>query len=145
MPKTVPNSTHFLPDPLPMKQRALPQSFWQQPNVANPQPPGVVCSALPALPLGAERVGGAGDDGGVDITPVEEVASPVEVAASGAASAVASSTNSVRTKIISAANTDLLFSLFNVVEEEEVQRRIHVVKRGRCVQTNSLKSGPQVA
>ena len=125
-----------------MKQRALPQSFWQQPNVANPQPPGVVCSALPALPLG-EGSRSTGDE--VDITPVEEVASPVEVVASGAASAVAASTNSVRTKIISAANTDLLFSLFNVVEEEEVQRRIHVVKRGRCVQMNLLKSGPQVA
>ena len=120
-----------------MKQRALPQSFWQQPNVANPQPPGVVCSALPALPLG-EGSRSTGDE--VDITPVEEVASPVEVATSGAASAVAAS-NSVRTKIISAANTDLLFSLFNVVEEEEVQRRIHVVKRGRCVQMNL----PQVA
>ena len=66
-----------------MKQRALPQSFWQQPNVANPQPPGVVCSALPALPLGAP--GGAvgpGDDGGgggVDITPVEEVASQLQL------------------------------------------------------------------
>ena len=128
-----------------MKQRALPQSFWQQPNVANPQPPGVVCSALPALPLGgAERVGGAGDE--VDITPVEEVASPVlEVAAaSGATSATVAAPNSVRTKIISAANTDLLFSLFNVVEEEEVQRRIHVVKRGRCVQ-HRLNCNSQVA
>ena len=117
-----------------MKQRALPQSFWQQPNVANPQPPGVVCSALPALPLEANR--GAGDDGGyggVDITPVEEVASPAASGAAAASAAVAASTNSVRTKIISAANTDLLFSLFNVVEEEEVQRRIHVVKRGRYV------------
>ena len=119
-----------------MKQRALPQSFWQQPNVANPQPPGVICSALPALPLG-EGSRSTGDE--VDITPVEEVASPVEMPASGAAPAVAASTNSVRTKIISAANTDLLFSLFNVVEEEEVQRRIHVVKRGRCVQMNLLK------
>ena len=71
-------------DPLPMKQRALPQSFWQQPNVANPQPPGVVCSALPALPLGGTPGGGVGgvvgpgDDGGVDITPVEEVASQLQ-------------------------------------------------------------------
>ena len=128
-----------------MKQRALPQSFWQQPNVANPQPPGVVCSALPALPLGAPAgvgVGGVGpgDDGGgcVDITPVEEVASAAsEVVA--AASAVPVANNSVRTKIISAANTDLLFSLFNVVEEEEVQRRIHVVKRGRCVVRRSIE------
>ena len=73
-----PNLTrnNFTSDPLPMKQRALPQSFWQQPNVANPQPPGVVCSALPALPLGAPggAVGPGDDGGGVDITPVEEVA-----------------------------------------------------------------------
>ena len=121
-----------------MKQRALPQSFWQQPNVANPQPPGVVCSALPALPLGAPAgvgVGGVGpgDDGGgcVDITPVEEVASAASEVVAAASAAVPVANNSVRTKIISAANTDLLFSLFNVVEEEEVQRRIHVVKRGR--------------
>merc|ERR1719367_282863 len=33
--------------------------------------------------------------------------------------------------ITSPANTDLLFSLFNSVEEEEAQRRIHVVRRGR--------------
>ena len=121
-----------------MKQRALPQSFWQQPNVANPQPPGVVCSALPALPLGAAGAvgGGAGDDGSVDITPVEEVASQLQLNDNMAASGAAASTpvNSVRTKIISAANPGLLFSLFNVVEEEEVQRRIHVVKRGRCVE-----------
>ena len=122
-----------------MKQRALPQSFWQQPNVANPQPPGVVCSALPALPLGAAGAGGggAGDDGSVDITPVEEVASQLQLndsmAGAGATAAASTPANSVRTKIISAANTDLLFSLFNVVEEEEVQRRIHVVKRGRWV------------
>ena len=141
-----------------MKQRALPQSFWQQPNVANPQPPGVVCSALPALPLGAAGPGGsgAGDDGSVDITPVEEVTSQLQLndtmAGPGAVAAASTPANSVRTKIISAANTDLLFSLFNVVEEEEVQRRIHVVKRGRCVQRNfklctgsaRLKGGPQV-
>ena len=33
--------------------------------------------------------------------------------------------------VTSAANTDLLFSLFNSVEEEEEQRRIHIVRRGR--------------
>ena len=54
-----------LADPLPMKQRALPQSFWQQPNKANPQPPGVVYSNLPPLPLGGDEAS--------EITPVEEV------------------------------------------------------------------------
>ena len=33
--------------------------------------------------------------------------------------------------VTSAANTDLLFSLFNGVEEEESQRKIHLVRRGR--------------
>ena len=34
-------------------------------------------------------------------------------------------------RTVTAANTDLLFSLFNGVEEEETQRRIHLVRRGR--------------
>ncbi|TRY79469.1 hypothetical protein TCAL_08923 [Tigriopus californicus] len=140
-------------EPLPMKQRALPQSFWQQPNNANPQPPGIVCAALPPLPLG-------GDDMG-DMTPVEEVthgffamnspssansftprdyvSSTSQEGAPGAPtglpnSPMASSTSSSLKRgerVISAANTDLLFSLFNSVEEEETQRRIHVVRRGR--------------
>ena len=33
-----------------MKMRALPQSFWQQPNNANPLSPGAVFSVLPPLP-----------------------------------------------------------------------------------------------
>ena len=33
-----------------MKLRALPQSFWQQPNLANPLSPGAVYSRLPPLP-----------------------------------------------------------------------------------------------
>jgi hypothetical protein len=33
-----------------MKMRALPQSFWLQPNQANPLPPGSVYSTLPPLP-----------------------------------------------------------------------------------------------
>jgi len=32
---------------------------------------------------------------------------------------------------VSEANTDLLFSLFNGVEEDESQRKIHLVRRGR--------------
>ena len=135
-----------------MKQRALPQSFWQQPNVANPHPPGIVCSALPPLPLG-------GDDAG-EMTPVEEVSGSSLFQSASASSNIPtgaqSSLNSASRerdsnvaldgasgstlvgalskkgeRIISAANTDLLFSLFNSVEEEEAQRRIHVVRRGR--------------
>ena len=37
-------------EPLPMKLRALPQSFWQQPNNANPLSPGAFYSTLPPLP-----------------------------------------------------------------------------------------------
>ena len=61
-----------LADPLPMKQRALPQSFWQQPNKANPQPPGVVYSNLPPLPLGGDEAS--------EITPVEEVSNGGDLA-----------------------------------------------------------------
>lgn len=149
-------------EPLPMKQRALPQSFWQQPNNANPQPPGIVCAALPPLPLG-------GDDMG-DMTPVEEVTQgffslnssscpstlasrehaslPCQEGASGsspsnhAGQPSAASTSSLKRgeRVISAANTDLLFSLFNSVEEEEAQRRIHVVRRGRPKKSSTTGS-----
>ena len=34
-------------------------------------------------------------------------------------------------RTVTSANTDLLFSLFNGVEEEEAQRKIHLVRRGR--------------
>ena len=43
-----------------------------------------------------------------------------------------------RAMVTSTANTDLLFSLFNSVEEEEAQRRIHVVRRGRYVKMYPL-------
>ena len=111
-----------------MKQRALPQSFWQQPNVANPQPPGVVVSQLPPLPLESGAGNPAGTSGPAvngdapsDMTPVEDVGREPDLG------------KRVDKVHISAANTDLLFSLFNSVEEEEAQRRIHVVRRGRCV------------
>ena len=136
-----------------MKQRALPQSFWQEPNVTNPQPPGIIFSNLPPLPL---------DEGG-DLTPIEEVSQPtftgnnhnavtvstgpiqqtvsssVQTQAANQQQPVGAISKSVEAvlvtrkpeRIISAANTDLLFSLFNSVEEEEVQKKIHVVRRGR--------------
>ncbi|XP_071805198.1 uncharacterized protein [Asterias amurensis] len=36
-------------DPLPMKLRALPQSFWQQPNTVNTAPPGAMYTVLPPV------------------------------------------------------------------------------------------------
>ncbi|XP_022085540.1 uncharacterized protein LOC110976517 [Acanthaster planci] len=36
-------------DPLPMKLRALPQSFWQQPNSVNAVPPGSMYTVLPPV------------------------------------------------------------------------------------------------
>jgi hypothetical protein len=79
-----------------MKLRALPQSFWLQPNQANPLPPGSVYSTLPPLP-GQEAE------------------------------------QEPRERTVSEANTDLLFSLFNSVEQEEedAKRRIHLIRRGR--------------
>ncbi|RUS73953.1 hypothetical protein EGW08_018291, partial [Elysia chlorotica] len=48
------NHTPFSPcclvEPLPMKLRALPQSFWQQPNVAHQVSPATLFPILPPLP-----------------------------------------------------------------------------------------------
>ena len=113
-----------------MKQRALPQSFWQQPNIANPQSPGIIYSTLPPLPLNVDDVS--------DITPVEEVMSSSSASVSAFSSSLSMSTSTSMEsglrrpeRFVSAANTDLLFSLFNTFEEEEAQRRIHIVRRGR--------------
>jgi hypothetical protein len=51
-----------------MKQRALPQSFWQQPNVANAVPPSSIYSSLPPLFVNGDDV--------ATLTPIEEVTSP---------------------------------------------------------------------
>ena len=42
----------YIPEPLPMKLRALPQSFWIQPNRSNNLPPSG--SLLPPLMLGKD-------------------------------------------------------------------------------------------
>lgn len=41
--------TKIRKDPIPMRLRALPQSFWQQPNTVNPASPGSMYSVLPPL------------------------------------------------------------------------------------------------
>ena len=160
-----------------MKQRALPQSFWQEPNiVANSQAPGSAYSTLPPLDLGgAIGVGGLSliDDRSIQDEPSNNIVSmeemnqkPTSIPPSMSSSMISSTSQlssganllasqSISTSlsslndisvirrpsnpvpprekhiITSPANTDLLFSLFNSVEEEEAQRRIHVVRRGR--------------
>ena len=101
-----------------MKMRALPQSFWQQPNNANPLSPGAVFSVLPPLPGQA----------GPDVEIFDHVPGLSEVAGQEAQQVLESKRSEQR---VSEANTDLLFSLFNGVEEEESQRKIHLVRRGR--------------
>eukprot|EP00090_Calanus_glacialis_P000500 TRINITY_DN10302_c0_g1_i1.p1 TRINITY_DN10302_c0_g1~~TRINITY_DN10302_c0_g1_i1.p1 ORF type:complete len:412 (-),score=97.72 TRINITY_DN10302_c0_g1_i1:1088-2323(-) len=105
-------------EPLPMKMRALPQSFWQQPNNANPLSPGAVYSTLPPLPGQA----------GPDTELLEHIPALADVAGEDAEELL-DKRKSERT--VTAANTDLLFSLFNGVEEDENQRQIHLVRRGR--------------
>ena len=114
-----------------MKQRALPQSFWQEPNVTNPQAPGAVCSTLPPLELNSDLVDSLTliDDANLGVVP------------SLSASATSLQSDVIRKppeRMITAANTDLLFSLFNSVEEEEEQRRIHIVRRGRPKKLGNL-------
>ena len=95
-----------------MKLRALPQSFWQQPNQANPLlPPGSAFSTLPPLP---------GQEADLDHVP------PLaDVAGEGAEQVL-------RERSVTAANTDLLFSLFNNVEADgDSRKKIHMVRRGR--------------
>ncbi len=124
------NETDPISEPLPMKQRALPQSFWQQPNVSNPQPPGVVCSNLPPLPIDEEAsivAPSAGSSAAWTEAGQQQQQQQQQQQRKQPHQQASASERSV----ISAANTDLLFSLFNSVEEEEAQRRIHVVRRGR--------------
>lgn len=49
-----------------------------------------------------------------------------------------------REQRVSEANTDLLFSLFNGVEEEDAQRRIHLVRRGRPKKPPPVFSRPRM-
>ena len=102
-----------------MKMRALPQSFWQQPNNANPLSPGAVYSVLPPLPGQAAH----------DEDLLAHVPPLADVAGEGAEQVL--ETRSKSEHRVSEANTDLLFSLFNGVEQEETQKKIHLVRRGR--------------
>ncbi|KAF4519958.1 hypothetical protein B566_EDAN005457 [Ephemera danica] len=88
-------------EPLPMKLRALPQSFWQQPNQPTSMSP-----AFPVLP--PLFVQPRGEPGGRD-GPEETAHEPL---------------------LLSPANTELLFSLFRSVEQDEGPQP-PVIRRGR--------------
>ena len=102
-----------------MKMRALPQSFWQQPNNANPLSPGAVYSRLPPLPGQAVH----------EEDLLDHVPALTEVAGEEAEQMLEARSRTEHR--VSEANTDLLFSLFNGVEEDNSQRKIHLVRRGR--------------
>ncbi|XP_059481619.1 uncharacterized protein LOC132200282 [Neocloeon triangulifer] len=82
-PEPLPPRPQVKRDPLPMKLRALPHSFWVQPNKPANVSPGSVYPVLPPLTRDTD-----------------------------------SSDNRPEMSIVTAANTDLLFSLFKGVEQE---------------------------
>ncbi|XP_076068729.1 uncharacterized protein LOC143041027 [Oratosquilla oratoria] len=103
-------------EPLPMKLRALPQSFWMQPNKANLLPPSN--SVLPPLVLGKDPS---------DVIDVQPVTPPAEDIGDKDHSRLE---RDKCERILKVGNTDLLFSLFDSVEQSE-KKKVMVVKRGR--------------
>lgn len=92
-----------------MKLRALPQSFWQQPNQPTTVSPGALYPVLPPLTVPRE-------------------------ASSEPAAAVARESHEETAHeqlLVSPANTELLFSLFRGVEPDHEPPRPPVVRRGR--------------
>ncbi|XP_049779382.1 uncharacterized protein LOC126176276 [Schistocerca cancellata] len=104
-------------EPLPMKLRALPQSFWQQPNAAGGLSPGAVYPVLPPLCC-------KDDDGAVCSGDLKSVVCPA-----GLRPATPPEERDKR-RVVSVANTELLFSLFRSVEQLD-QPAARVARRGR--------------
>ncbi|KAI0237036.1 hypothetical protein LSAT2_012482 [Lamellibrachia satsuma] len=98
-------------EPLPMRMRALPQSFWQQPNVADSVPPSSTYPILPPL---------YSKDSGEDVTDIRPITPPEE-----------KERNKLRVvpeRMVTLANTELLLKLFDGVEGRKTNCRL---KRGR--------------
>ncbi|GFN75878.1 hypothetical protein PoB_000238400 [Plakobranchus ocellatus] len=89
-------------EPLPMKLRALPQSFWQQPNVAQQVSPATLFPILPPLP---------NKDNEESLMDVRPVTPPEE--------REASKKIHPPERKLTVANTDLLFKLFDVVADDK--------------------------
>ncbi|XP_012944291.1 uncharacterized protein DDB_G0271670 [Aplysia californica] len=88
-------------EPLPMKLRALPQSFWQQPNVAHQVSPATLFPILPPLSQKESE----------EIMDVRPVTPPEDRDSSKKAPPPE--------RKLTVANTDLLFKLFDGVTEEK--------------------------
>lgn len=99
-------------DPLPMKLRALPQSFWQQPNVPQQVSPATNFRVLPPL---------CNRDTEEDMTDVRPVTPPHDGDAEK---------RMAPERKITVANTDLLFKLFENIGDEKKTTALQL-KRGR--------------
>ncbi|KAK3930273.1 DNA topoisomerase 1, partial [Frankliniella fusca] len=117
-------------EPLPMKLRALPASFWEQPNLNKGPSPGAIFSALPPLgpPLGPPPPGAllGKDDGPDGARDSPRGAHPSRGPGSGAEPGAPTASGLVTH---SPADTDLLFSLFRSVEPKT--NNVHRRTRGR--------------
>ncbi|XP_042874589.1 uncharacterized protein LOC122254786 isoform X2 [Penaeus japonicus] len=100
-----------------MKMRALPQSFWLQPNKNNNLPPS--CSVLPPLILGKDS------SDVIDVRPVTPPDDEKEVK-----EVKAEKEEKKADRILKVGNTELLFSLFDSVEQGD-RKKVAVVRRGR--------------
>ncbi|XP_045109710.1 uncharacterized protein LOC123503773 [Portunus trituberculatus] len=107
-------------DPLPMKMRAFPQSFWLQPNKNN-LPPS--CSTLPPLILGKD----SSDMFDSSSHPPEE---DLVAAAEQPRGEPAKTEKEAELRSIKVCNPDLLSRLFDSVEQGD-KKRVAVVRRGR--------------
>ncbi|XP_038061427.1 uncharacterized protein LOC119732108 [Patiria miniata] len=146
-------------DPLPMKLRALPQSFWQQPNTVNTVPPGSMYTVLPPVSKTDQPVLGditdprpvtpPSDSDEKDSKPIVKAEkiertkgtekSQLQDTREGAGETVA--TEVVKPKQpkppprrivrVSASSSNLLLKLFDGVENDKKSNVIPTVKRGR--------------
>ncbi|KAK3105020.1 hypothetical protein FSP39_015310 [Pinctada imbricata] len=105
-------------EPVPMRLRALPQSFWKQPNIPNPVSPANILPSLP--PLGSK-------DTSEDITDVRPITPPEE---RERRNTKPPPTRQPERKVIVTGDTDLLLKhLFDrVVDDKKAPPQI---KRGR--------------
>ncbi|XP_071945950.1 uncharacterized protein [Antedon mediterranea] len=116
-------------EPMPMRRRALPQSFWQQPNNPTMLPPGSNYTVLP--PLWKHEKTNEDLSEVRPVTPPEErEKKPEEM------KELKHSRCPIKTIKTTVANTDLLFRLFDVVE---VEKKPATIKRGRPKRVNRVE------